>query len=110
MIIKVDYRDIDVLAMPDEKCEKFSGLFHDRLGLIEINADQDPGQQADTLIHEIIHAIWTTRGWSPQMTEEQVCTRLASGLATVIRDNPDLMTLIDQALHCGVPIVTKGDL
>lgn len=103
MIIKLDHRNIRVEGM--EHTGEAYGLYHDFQDLITIDGTASPEQQADTLIHELFHAIWATRNLPARATEEQVCTRLASGLATVLRDNSDLSMWLTQALTKGVPII-----
>lgn len=102
MRIKLDHRDIEVRGVLALK--GIVGVFKDRECLIEIAVEQSPQQQADTLIHELLHAIWATRNFPDRMGEEAVCTRLASALATVIRDNPALCAVLERALCSGQPI------
>ena len=102
--IKVDHRTIDVRGRPHKRRD---GVFKDRQCLIEVSPEISPAQQADTLIHEIFHAIWATRGLPDQITEEECVTRLASGWATVMCDNPHLMNSLGEALGGGIPIFEK---
>ena len=104
MKIKVDHRTIAVRGRPHKRRD---GVFKDRQCLIEVSPEISPAQQADTLIHEIFHAIWATRGLPDQITEEECVTRLASGWATVMRDNPDLGVVLECALRSGLPIFEK---
>ena len=106
MIIKLDHRDITVRA---RKHKHRVGVFKDRECLIEVSPAQAPQQQADTLIHEVFHAIWATRALPPVVEEEECVARLASGWTTVIRDNPDLVLRLMQALEEGTPLFTKGE-
>jgi hypothetical protein len=101
MIIKVDHRDITVRSRPHKHN---AGSFKHRKCLIDITPDQSAQQQADTLIHEIFHAIWATRALPDPITEEECVHRLASGWATVMRDNPELCMVLEQALRSGKPI------
>lgn len=105
MIIRVDYRDIEVRAMVGEDVGKLTGSFQDKLGLIEIDPDTLPQVQADTLIHELLHAFWQTRGWPQRMTEEQICTKIGGAFATLIRDNPAMCEALECALRSGKPIL-----
>ena len=45
----------------------------------------------DTLLHEILHAIWRERDLDDDDEEEKVVTVLAAGLTAMFRDNPALM-------------------
>lgn len=107
MLVKVDHRDIRVIGIPEHP--KHAGVFKDRECLIEIVNEQSSQQQADTLIHEILHAIWATRGLPDKVCEEECVTRLASGLATVIRDNAALWHSIGLALKGELPLFQKGE-
>ena len=106
MLIKVDHRNITVRS---RRHKHRVGVFKDRECLIEISPEQTTQQQADTLIHEVFHAIWATRALPPMVEEEECVTRLASGWTTVLRDNPDLVLRLMQALEEGTPLFTKGD-
>lgn len=61
----------------------------------------DRQQAAETLMHEILHAIW--RVWEMpdtprQISEEDAVGHLSNGLATVIADNPGLFAWIESNL------------
>lgn len=103
MKLKVDHRTIAIVGI--EHNDKHCGMFLDHQGEIHIDVTSSPEQQADTLIHEVLHAIWASRSMPDRIGEEEAVTRLASGLATVLRDNPDLPLWLEQALQEGVPIV-----
>ena len=107
MIIKLDHRDIRVIGIPEHP--KHVGVFKDQECLIEIVDNQSSQQQAETLIHELLHAIWATRGLPNRITEEACVTRLASGVATVIRDNPGLLHRLELALKGELPLFKKGE-
>ena len=54
-----------------------------------------PTQEVDIVLHEILHGITDSAGvghdGSEQVSWEQAITTIASGLAQVMRDNPDLV-------------------
>ena len=102
MIVKVDHRDIVVVGVPVNR--KHSGRYISAACMIEVVIQQSSRQQADTLIHELFHAIWDTRGCPSAMKEEEAVTRLSSGWTTIIRDNPHLCIALEQALRSGKPI------
>ena len=106
MLIKVDHRDITVRS---RRHKHRVGVFKDRECLIEISPAQTTQQQADTLIHEVFHAIWATRALPPMVEEEECVTRLASGWTTVIRDNPELLPMLWLALSHNLPILKEGE-
>lgn len=54
---------------------------------IHICMDLLPEVEFETLIHEIIHAIWYLQACKRRETEERVATRIATGLASVFKDS-----------------------
>lgn len=68
------------------------GTCNNQLMLIAIKEGQHPVEEADTLIHEILHAVWYTMSISMGGAgEEEVVRRMASGLTAVMLDNPQLL-------------------
>ncbi len=66
--------------------------------IIRVDTSFPRAQTADTLLHEILHAIWGERQLEDEDKEERTVATLASGLCAVMRDNPDLMPWIEGAL------------
>lgn len=68
---------------------------------ILISTTSARGQQRDTLLHEILHAIFSMVGLTEDLgpvTEESHILRLAPAILDVLRRNPDLVQyLIDDA-------------
>jgi hypothetical protein len=56
-------------------------------------------QASDTLLHEVMHAIWSEAGLDhiPDLNEETVIRTMATWLRMVIRDNPDFTKFIVNA-------------
>ena len=50
-----------------------------------------PQIEADTLLHEIMHAICDGMSLTDGATEEEFVSRSATGIATVFRDNPKFL-------------------
>jgi len=57
--------------------------------LIVVNLDQKADAVADTVLHEINHALFSAFAISGELTEERIVRLLATGLCTVLRDNPN---------------------
>ena len=58
---------------------------------ITIDADQEPSQLADSILHEAAgHAPLQSLGLEEEI-EERICGALGSGLLALIRDNPKLI-------------------
>lgn len=67
--------------------------------IIRIDTTHSPQQSAETTLHEIIHCVWQM--WNlpgDKDKEEKIVTAIASGLATLWRDNPDVFEWIDMNL------------
>lgn len=58
--------------------------------LIIINADQKPDAIADTFLHEVNHALFSAFGITGEVPEERIVRLIATGICTVMRDNPDV--------------------
>lgn len=77
--------------------EQAGGLGQDRVGscdninqIITIDANQSLVEEADTVLHEVLHAIFYTMKIGLDMdTEEKAVSALATGLIGVIQDNPE---------------------
>ncbi len=71
--------------------ENFGQCDHNKL-TIAVQDYQLPVEEADTLFHEITHAIWYQMGVGHgPMEEEPIVHRLASGWTQVFLDNPELL-------------------
>lgn len=63
--------------------------------VIHILDGQHPIEEADTLIHELLHAIWFIMSIDHgAVDEEGVVRRLAAGLIGVFLDNPELLAYL----------------
>lgn len=58
---------------------------------IRLAIDQAAGQERDTVLHELLHAVWSSMDIGKPKSEEKVVHRLSTGLLAVLRDNPDLV-------------------
>jgi len=57
--------------------------------IITVDSSQTPIEEADTVLHEVLHTIaWTMKIGMDRETEERVVSAFASGLLWVIQDNP----------------------
>jgi len=65
-------------------------VFSIKLGLL-------PQQLADTLFHEILHAIAYERGLPEEFGEEQAVLAFGAGIVQARRDNPEIFSVIDSA-------------
>lgn len=91
----------------DVRIEHLTGMDHDnRLGdysttdlLIRLREKYCSEQQrAETLLHEIIHAVWDVYGIKAKEGEERAVGLLSIALSAVIRDNPELIAWLTKSL------------
>ncbi len=96
--VKVGAVDYTVQLLPEDISNQFGATVysHQKIYLTPNMLHQ---QASDTLLHEIFHALWAERGLDviPDLNEETVIRALATGLRTVIRDNPAVLQFITDA-------------
>lgn len=72
-----------------------AGLCDNQKMLITILEDQHPAEELDTVIHELLHAIWHQMSMGEHLPEEEVLVRkTAGGLTQVFLDNTHLIKYI----------------
>lgn len=94
--ISVGYRTYGVnpLETADHEMTEKYGWCDKVNNQIYIYTNSEPMVVADTLVHEVLHAVWFYMGLDDKHDEEAVVNRLATGLSTVMYDNPDLVDFI----------------
>ncbi len=106
--IKVLSRDYKVRTMNahEEGEDLIFGKCDREYALIVVDSRVSSQKQAHILLHEITHAIIFEMGLykhfhfnKRKITEEDVVTCVATGLSTVIRDNPVCMKIIQKGLQ-----------
>ncbi len=92
--IKVVSTDYKVELLPQEECETYSvaGTCHQtpQDPRIRVAKHKEPTALADTVLHEVMHAILRQQGRYYCKAEEEYVTALANGVITVLDDNPKL--------------------
>jgi Zn-dependent peptidase ImmA (M78 family) len=66
------------------------GSTHIQTQKIFLNPENSPQLMGQTLIHELLHAIWYSQGLTKRFdgdTEEQIIDPLAKGINQVLKDN-----------------------
>jgi len=88
----IDYAVVVVSNLPEDDY----GYCDPRLQRIALSSDQNKQAAADTLLHEILHAIWHESGlFSLKRPDEETIVRITSTwLCLVFRDNPETLTFI----------------
>ena len=92
--IKIGYREykLEEWKQTVASANEAQGQFFAKEGVIGYTADEKGVSHANTLIHEIMHAI--IYQWNMELeekVEELVVNGLANGLTTVFVDNPQLV-------------------
>lgn len=74
-----------------EEEDRYFGMFHGAEETISIILNQPSKTRvADTVMHEILHAIWYTA--NPNGEEEEMVSCIATALIQVFKDTPELLT------------------
>lgn len=100
--IKVGYRSFRIELIPpkDGRIGVYTGQMDFHAGAIFLSPGLDRNQAAEVVIHEVLHGIWRVFGLPDNdenkdarlepMTQERCVSSISFGLATVMKDNPDL--------------------
>lgn len=84
--VRVLGREYTILREPDSTN---MGSCHNALGVINVTPEQDAFSAKDTLLHELMHAILHQQGYTHSYKKEEAFVRpLATGIMTVLQDNP----------------------
>ena len=67
--------------------------------VIRVDSFLDPRSVAETLLHEIIHAVYSVFQMGREDDEERITQITSNGLATAMRDNPDVFAWIAEKLR-----------
>lgn len=72
---------------------------------IFLNANQHAERAGDTLLHEVLHAIWDVAGFdvATDLNEETIVRSYATWLSAVLRDNPRLAEFITDPNKFWIP-------
>ena len=102
--IKVGYRSykLEEWKQTVASANEAQGQFFSKEGVIGYTADEKGVSHANTLIHEILHAI--VYQWSMELddkVEELVVNGLANGLTTIFVDNPKLLDYFKEKIKEG---------
>jgi len=78
----------------------YHGMCDNAKHVIHIEAEQTPFEECDTVIHELLHAVWAQMSLSDldEQLEERIVRALGTGLTGLYADNPKLLTYIQTAI------------
>ncbi len=102
--IKIGYRDykLEEWKQTVASANEAQGQFFAKEGVIGYTAEETGVSHANTLIHEILHAI--VYQWNMELDEkdeEKLVNGLANGLTTIFVDNPKLMAFLNKKIKEG---------
>jgi hypothetical protein len=97
--IKVGHRNLSVVLVEDDTLGDARGDFHNYRARIRVSNALIPADQAETMLHEILHACWSVGSAIPSQYEEIAVEMLAGGLAQIWADNPQLIGWISNNLR-----------
>lgn len=97
--IRVGYQDIIVTEEEGNMVEGL-GVYHTEKHTITLKKKQTRTEKSNTMLHEVLHAVWHTQGLRTEDgAEERVINSLTNGLHQVLRDNPALVAWLLQEIR-----------
>lgn len=99
-VVKVGYLDYALIAFSVRhaaEAQLYGQCAHQTCE-IRIDFSHAPRVNAQTLLHELLHAVATVYNRAPDADEETTVTTLSNGLAGVWRDNPGVFAWIAAGL------------
>ena len=102
--IKIGYKNykLEEWNQTVASANEAQGQFFSIEGVIVYTADEKGVSHANTLIHEILHAI--VYQWNMELdekTEEHIVNGITNGLTTVLVDNPKLIDYLKEKIKEG---------
>ena len=94
--IKLGYRTLVI----EPKIMDDFGEYVNNENKILYNSKQTPPELVNTIIHELLHAIWQDRVAElvSDKKEETIVNALANGLMTLLCDNPDMLKFLTDGM------------
>lgn len=95
--VRVGFRDFEIVGL-DHMDENNFGDCDVNKSVIRICTNFTGPRVANTTIHEVLHAAWSSARLGNKEGEERVVTHLADQLTQIWRDNPELVAFISASL------------
>lgn len=99
--IILGHKEIEILPLErtDSDAHEVHGFYFPNHSKIKIDMSQNVAESAETLVHEVLHAVWNQMCLkSENVNEEDVVTALSKGICLLIKQNPDFFTLVKNAI------------
>jgi hypothetical protein len=98
--IRIGPHEVRFAALAPAEARKNYGTFVPAEQEIRLHPEYASGSMAvDTVLHEVIHAIFAIATVQTDQGEEHIVANLATYLAQIIRDNPDFVTWLQQTVR-----------
>lgn len=95
--VKIIAHDYEVQQLPDELMHENMGFCNSVTQQIHVGLGLSATQEAETLVHEILHAVFYHLSLKGN-AEEQIVNGLSLGFVAVLRDNPHLWKYLSETL------------
>lgn len=100
----LSYLALDIVEKEVSHGAQEYGLFSPEISRIEVRQGQGPREEANTLVHEVLHAICYAYGLRLSFDEEErIVNAMANGLCDLLARNPDLIAYLTEGLMHGNP-------
>jgi hypothetical protein len=97
--VRVGPHDIRFVKLSKEDEAQSYGQWSERDLAIELSDKYAAGSMAaETVVHELLHAMWFAAGLKGEADEERIVTRMSTLLTQNIRDNPKLWKWIRETV------------
>jgi hypothetical protein len=88
--LRIDHLKYTFKAVAKGSLDDSYGQMDSVSQLIQVETGHGAARTREVVLHEILHALWSSRNLGEQADEEAVVTGLARGLTSVMADNPRL--------------------
>lgn len=95
-VLRIGYADFSIFTTDEDRKEidNAMGICYPNLHEIFISTKYNEIETVNTLIHEILHAVYHQANLECGDTEERLVCTLTNGLVAVFRNNPQLVKYI----------------
>ncbi|MGE5163042.1 MAG: hypothetical protein ACM3IH_03325 [Sphingobacteriales bacterium] len=97
--VRVGPFDISLTTLTGEERDKCLGMFSEhQMSIMLRETFASDQQEAETLLHEVIHACFAVAAIQDKDSHERTVSMLSTCMAQVIRDNPGLIDWLKEKL------------
>lgn len=90
--VAISYQTVKIQPLPKDAPGNVLGYYYQTDHKIEIKPGLNSYEEANTLMHELFHALYRCAGINKKSEEEQVVTVFANGVMEMMKRNPKLRT------------------